>query len=81
MLVFLMLFGLVQAQAFFISTSPLADLQYQQAAMHTSGGTFVLDLPPEAWPSNVAASGPPRRVRTSRGLGARVDHGSCTILS
>jgi len=54
MLVFLMLFGLVQAQAFFTSTIPLADLQNKQAVLETSGGTIVLDLLPEAAPTHVA---------------------------
>ena len=54
MLVFLMLFGLVQAPAFFTSTIPLADLQNKQAVLETSAGTIVLDLLPEAAPTHVA---------------------------
>ena len=54
MLVFLMLFGLVQAQTFFTSTIPPADLQNKQAVLETSGGTIVLDLLAEAAPTHVA---------------------------
>ena len=49
-----MLFGLVQAQAFFTSTIPLAEMQNKQAVLDTSGGTIVLDLLPEAAPTHVA---------------------------
>jgi peptidyl-prolyl cis-trans isomerase B (cyclophilin B) len=49
-----MLFGLVQAQTFFTSAIPAADLQNKQAVLETSGGTIVLDLLAEAAPTHVA---------------------------
>jgi cyclophilin family peptidyl-prolyl cis-trans isomerase len=54
MLVFLMLFGLLQAQTFFTSTIPPADLQNKQAVLETSAGTIVLDLLADAAPTHVA---------------------------
>ena len=54
MLVVLMLLGLVQAQTFFSSTLPPAELQNKQAVLDTSFGTIVLDLLPEAAPTHVA---------------------------
>ena len=54
MIVFLMLFGLVQAQTFFTSTIPPADLHNKQAVLETSGGTIVLDLLADAAPTHVA---------------------------
>lgn len=54
MLVFLMLFGLLQAPAFFTSTLPAAELQNKQAVLETSYGTIVLDLLADAAPNHVA---------------------------
>ena len=54
MIIALMLFGLVQAQAFFTSTMPAAELQNKQAVLETSYGTIVLDLLPDAAPTHVA---------------------------
>jgi len=54
MLVALMLFGLVQAQTFFVSTLPPAELQNKQAVLETSYGTIVLDLLADAAPTHVA---------------------------
>ena len=54
MLVALVLLGLVQAQTFFTSTLPAADLQNKQAVLETSYGTIVLDLLPDAAPTHVA---------------------------
>lgn len=54
MLVALMLFGLVQAQTFFTSTLPPAELQNKQAVLETSYGTIVLDLLADAAPTHVA---------------------------
>jgi peptidyl-prolyl cis-trans isomerase B (cyclophilin B) len=54
MLVALMLFGLVQAQTFFTSTLPAAELQKKQAVLETSYGTIVLDLLADAAPNHVA---------------------------
>ena len=55
MLVFLMLFGLAQqAQTFFTSTIPPADLQNKQAVLETSAGTIVFDLLADAAPTHVA---------------------------
>lgn len=54
MLVFLMLFGLLQAPAFFTSTLPAAELQNKQAVLETSFGTIVLDLLADAAPNHVA---------------------------
>ena len=54
MLVALMLFGLVQAQQFFTSTLPPAELQNKQAVLETSYGTIVLDLLADAAPNHVA---------------------------
>lgn len=49
-----MLFGLVQAQSFFTSTVPPADLQNKQAVLETTYGTVVLDLLADAAPNHVA---------------------------
>lgn len=49
-----MLFGVVQAQTFFSSTLPPADLQNKQAVLETSYGTIVLDLLADAAPTHVA---------------------------
>jgi cyclophilin family peptidyl-prolyl cis-trans isomerase len=55
MLVFLMLFGLAQqAQTFFTSTLPPAEIQNKQAVLETSAGTIVLDLLADAAPTHVA---------------------------
>ena len=54
MLVLLMLFGVAQAQTFFTSTLPPADLQNKQAVLETSYGTIVLDLLADAAPTHVA---------------------------
>ena len=55
MLVILMLFGLAQqAQTFFTSTLPPAEIQNTQAVLETSAGTIVLDLLAEAAPTHVA---------------------------
>jgi peptidyl-prolyl cis-trans isomerase B (cyclophilin B) len=54
MLIALMLFGLVQAQTFFTSTLPAAEMQNKQAVLETSLGTIVLDLLPEVAPNHVA---------------------------
>jgi peptidyl-prolyl cis-trans isomerase B (cyclophilin B) len=56
MLVLLMLLVAAQAQAqtFFSSTLPVADLQNKQAVLETSYGTIVLDLLPDAAPNHVA---------------------------
>jgi peptidyl-prolyl cis-trans isomerase B (cyclophilin B) len=54
MLVVLMLFGLVQAQTFFTSTLPPAELQHKQAVLETTYGTIVLDLLADAAPTHVA---------------------------
>jgi len=54
MLIALMLFGLVQAQTFFSSTLPPAELQNKQAVLETSYGTIVLDLLADAAPTHVA---------------------------
>ena len=54
MLVLLMLFGLGQAQTFFTSTLPPAELQNKQAVLETSFGTIVLDLLADAAPNHVA---------------------------
>jgi peptidyl-prolyl cis-trans isomerase B (cyclophilin B) len=53
-LVALMLFGLVQAQPFFTSTLPAAELQNKQAVLETTYGTLVLDLLADAAPNHVA---------------------------
>ena len=44
----------VQAQQFFTSTLPLAELQNKQAVFETSYGTIVLDLLADAAPNHVA---------------------------
>src|SRR5687767_5295228 len=44
----------VQAQQFFTSTLPLAELQSKQAVIETSYGTMVLDLLADAAPNHVA---------------------------
>ena len=54
MLVLLMLFGVAQAQTFFSSTLPPADLQNKQAVLETSYGTIVMDLLADAAPTHVA---------------------------
>jgi peptidyl-prolyl cis-trans isomerase B (cyclophilin B) len=54
MLIVLMLFGLLQAQTFFTSTLPPAELQNKQAVLETSYGTIVLDLLADAAPNHVA---------------------------
>ena len=54
MLIALMLFGLVQAQTFFTSALPAAELQNKQAVLETSYGTIVLDLLADAAPTHVA---------------------------
>ena len=54
MLLAFVLFGLVQAQSFFTSTLPPAELQNKQAVLDTSYGTIVLDLLPDAAPNHVA---------------------------
>src|SRR5688572_8696493 len=54
MLLAFMLFGLVQAQTYFTSTLPLAELQNKQAVLETSYGTIVLDLLADAAPNHVA---------------------------
>jgi peptidyl-prolyl cis-trans isomerase B (cyclophilin B) len=54
MLVALVLFGLIQAQSFFTSTLPPAELQNKQAVLETTYGTIVLDLLAEAAPNHVA---------------------------
>ena len=54
MLVALILFGLVQAQSFFTSTLPPAELQNKQAVLETTYGTVVLDLLADAAPNHVA---------------------------
>jgi peptidyl-prolyl cis-trans isomerase B (cyclophilin B) len=54
MLVALMLFGLLQAPAFFTSTLPPAELQNKQAVLETAYGTIVLDLLADAAPNHVA---------------------------
>jgi peptidyl-prolyl cis-trans isomerase B (cyclophilin B) len=54
MLLAFILFGLVQAQTFFTSTLPPAELQNQQAVLETSYGTIVLDLLADAAPNHVA---------------------------
>ena len=54
MLVALLLFGLVQAQTFFTSALPPAELQNKQAVLETSLGTIVLDLLADAAPTHVA---------------------------
>ena len=54
MLVALMLFGLVQAQSFFTSTLPSAELQNKQAVLETTYGTVVFDLLADAAPNHVA---------------------------
>ena len=54
MLVAFVLFGLVQAQSFFASTLPPAELQNKQAVLETTYGTIVLDLLAEAAPNHVA---------------------------
>ncbi|MBI4886392.1 MAG: peptidylprolyl isomerase [Acidobacteria bacterium] len=50
----LMLFGLVQAQTFFTSALPPAELRNKQAVLETTYGTIVLDLLAEAAPTHVA---------------------------
>ena len=55
MLIVLMIFGLVQPQqTFFTSTLPAAELQNKQAVLETSAGTIVLDLLAETAPTHVA---------------------------
>jgi len=54
MLVVLTLFGLVQAQTFFTSMLPPAELQNKQAVLETTYGTIVLDLLADAAPTHVA---------------------------
>lgn len=54
MLIALILLGLVQAQTFFTSTLPAAELQNKQAVLETSYGTIVLDLLADAAPNHVA---------------------------
>ncbi len=54
MVVFLMLLAVAQAQTFFSSTLPAADLQNKQAVLETSYGTIVLDLLADAAPTHVA---------------------------
>jgi len=54
MLAAALLFGLVQAQTFFTSTLPPAELQNQQAVLETTYGTIVLDLLADAAPTHVA---------------------------
>ena len=54
MLVVLMFFGLAQAQTFFASTLPPAELRNKQAVLETSYGTVVLDLLADAAPTHVA---------------------------
>jgi peptidyl-prolyl cis-trans isomerase B (cyclophilin B) len=54
MLIALVLFGLLQAQTFFTSTLPPADLQNKQAVLETTYGTIVLDLLADAAPTHVA---------------------------
>jgi peptidyl-prolyl cis-trans isomerase B (cyclophilin B) len=54
LVVALTLFGLLQAQTFFTSTIPLAEMQNKQAVLETSYGTIVIDLLPEAAPNHVA---------------------------
>jgi peptidyl-prolyl cis-trans isomerase B (cyclophilin B) len=53
-LIALVLFGLVQAQTFFTSTLPPAELQNKQAVLETTYGTIVLDLLADAAPTHVA---------------------------
>jgi cyclophilin family peptidyl-prolyl cis-trans isomerase len=53
-LVALMLVGLVEAQSFFTSTLPPAELQNKQAVLETTYGTVVLDLLSDAAPNHVA---------------------------
>jgi cyclophilin family peptidyl-prolyl cis-trans isomerase len=48
------LFGLIQAQSFFTSTLPPAELQNKQAVLDTTYGTIVLDLLADAAPNHVA---------------------------
>jgi peptidyl-prolyl cis-trans isomerase B (cyclophilin B) len=54
MLVAFVLFGLIQAQSFFTSTLPPAELQNKQAVLETTYGTIVLDLLADAAPNHVA---------------------------
>ena len=54
MLIALVLFGLVQAQTFFTSTLPPAELQNKQAVLETTYGTIVLDLLADGAPTHVA---------------------------
>jgi cyclophilin family peptidyl-prolyl cis-trans isomerase len=54
MLVAFVLFGLIQAQSFFTSTLPPAELQNKQAVLDTTYGTIVLDLLADAAPNHVA---------------------------
>jgi len=54
MLIAFMLFALVQAQTFFTSTLPPAELQNKQAVLETTFGTIVLDLLGDAAPNHVA---------------------------
>lgn len=54
MVVAFVLFGLLQAQSFFTSTLPPAELQNKQAVLETTYGTIVLDLLADAAPNHVA---------------------------